>query len=47
MHTAMETDIPEHNAQVSAENIKNEANNFYKCGNYDQAVALYTKAIGK
>ncbi|GBC09964.1 hypothetical protein RclHR1_09230011 [Rhizophagus clarus] len=41
----METDIPESNTQVEAENIKNEANNFYKCGNYDQAVALYTKSI--
>ncbi|RIA95593.1 hypothetical protein C1645_802943 [Glomus cerebriforme] len=42
----METDNSiQSNIRDSAEDIKNEANNLYKCGNYDQAVVLYTKAI--
>ncbi|CAG8569287.1 12436_t:CDS:2 [Funneliformis mosseae] len=46
MATAMETDIPEQfNTPISAEDIKNEANESYKRGNYNQAVTLYTQAI--
>lgn len=31
----------------SPEEIKNQANEQYKAGNYEEAVNLYTQAIGK